>query len=143
MMNRRDLGSLVVVLALVLGGVSFIHAVDLPETAAQKALESWMPLWDSGKYDESYDKLAESTKKDISKRQWFEYWSTVRKPLGNVKSRKLKEVKYFTSLPNLPNHEGAMLQYEGSFESKGSVVETFGMVRETNGTWRVANYLTQ
>ena len=102
-----------------------------------------MPLWDAGKYDESYQELAEHTRKNIPKRQWFVYWSAVRKPLGKLKSRKLIEAKYIKSLPGVPDQEGAMLQYESSFENKESVIETFGMMREKDGTWRVANYLTK
>ena len=100
-----------------------------------------MPLWDSGKCDESYEELAETTKKGIPKKQWFVYWSAVRKPLGKLKSRKLIEAKYLKSLPD-PDLEGALLRYESSFENKESLVETFGMIRSKDGTWRVANYIT-
>ena len=115
---------------------------DRPEKLAQKEAESWMPLWDSGKYDESYDELAEDTRNNIPKKQWFFYWSGVRKPLGKLKTRKLIEAKYIKSLPGLPDHAGAVLRYESSFEKKESLIETFGMMREKNGTWRVANYIT-
>ena len=79
---------------------------DRPEKLAQKEAESWMPLWDSGKYDESYDELAEDTRNNIPKKQWFVYWSGVRKPLGKLKTRKLIEAKYIKSLPGLPDHAG-------------------------------------
>jgi hypothetical protein len=130
-------------IAMLTGGSFVARAEDMPEKAAQKAAEAWMPLWDAGKYDESYQELAEHTRKNIPKRQWFVYWSAVRKPLGKLKSRKLIEAKYIKSLPGVPDQEGAMLQYESSFENKESVVETFGMMREKDGTWRVANYLTK
>ena len=130
--------------ALLVCGFGVVQAEgDPPEKAAQRAAEAWAPLWDAGKYDESYQELAEHTRKNIPKRQWFVYWSAVRKPLGKLKSRKLIEAKYMKSLPGVPEQEGAMLQYESSFENKESVVETFGMMREKNGTWRVANYLTK
>ncbi len=131
-----------VVLVLLACSFTVGGAEDSPEKAAQKAAEAWMPLWDAGKYDESYEELAEDTKKSISKRQWFVYWSAVRKPLGKLKSRKLIEAKYIKSLPGVPEQEGAVLRYEGSFENKESLVETFGMMREKDGTWRVANYIT-
>lgn len=102
-----------------------------------------MPLWDSGKYDESYDGLAESTKEKMPRRQWFVYWSAVRKPLGELKSRKLITAEHIKSLKGLPDQEGAFLQYESSFKDKEKVVETFGMIREKDGTWRVGHYLTK
>jgi hypothetical protein len=118
------------------------YAEDSPEKVAQKAAEAWIPLWDSGKYEESYRELAEHTRTNITPRQWFVYWSAVRKPLGKLKSRKLVEAKYIKSLPGVPDREGAVLRYESSFENKESLVETFGMMREKDGTWRVANYIT-
>lgn len=133
----------VVVLALLACNFGAAGAEGSPEKAAQKAAEAWVPLWDAGKYDESYQELAEHTRKSIPKRQWFVYWSAVRQPLGKLKSRKLIEAKYIKSLPGVPDQEGAILQYESSFENKKSLVETFGMMREKDGTWRVANYLTK
>jgi hypothetical protein len=139
-MNTRSMISLVILVGLVCLGP--VRAEDAPEKAAQKAAESWMPLWDSGKYDESYEQLAEHTKQKIPKKQWFVYWTAVRKPLGKLKSRKLVKAEYIKSLPGVPDQEGATLRYESSFENKVSVVETFGMMLEKNGAWRVANYVT-
>ncbi len=139
-MNRYMVSFMAVVLLAY--GFTVASAGDAPEKAAQKAAEAWMPLWDSGKYDESYEELAENTKQSIPKRQWFVYWSAVRKPLGKLKARKLVEAKYIKSLPGVPDQEGAVLRYESSFENKESLVETFGMMREKDGSWRVANYIT-
>jgi hypothetical protein len=119
-----------------------IYAQKNQEEQIQKAAESWMPLWDIGKYEESYELLAQDTRDKISKRQWFVYWTGVRKPLGALKSRKLKKAEYIKSLPSMPNQEGALLQYESSFEKNESVLEIFAMMREKDGTWRVANYLS-
>jgi hypothetical protein len=141
-MNNRVVIT-VIAAALLMCGSAAAQAEDAPEKAAQKAAEAWMPLWDAGKYDESYQELAEDTRKNIPKRQWFVYWSAIRKPLGKLKSRKLIEAKYIKSLPGVPGQEGAMLQYESSFENREFVIETFGMMREKDGTWRVANYLTK
>jgi hypothetical protein len=120
---------------------SIVRAEDTPEQAAQKAAEAWMPLWDSGKYDESYDLLAGHTKRNIPRRQWFVYWVAVREPLGKLKSRKLVSAEYIKSLPGVPDQAGAVLEYESSFENRTSLVETFGMMREKDGTWRVGNYI--
>jgi hypothetical protein len=138
---KRCILSLIVLMSFVCG-LNVVSAEDTPVKAAQKAAETWMPLWDAGKHDESYEELAEDTKKSFTKRQWFVYWSAVRKPLGKLKSRKLVEAEYIKSLRGLPDQEGAVLRYESSFENKESLVETFGMMREKDGVWRVANYIT-
>jgi hypothetical protein len=135
----------IIFLVIVVGlgcNVGPVRADDATEKAAQKAAESWMPLWDSGKCDESYEQLDEHTKQKIPKSQWFVYWTAVRKPLGKLKSRRLVKAEYIRSLPGVPDQEGATLRYESSFENQGSVIESFGMIREKSGTWRVANYIT-
>ncbi len=119
-----------------------IRAQDCPDKLTQKAVESWVSLWDTGKYDQSYELLAQYTQDKMGKRQWFVYWTAVRKPLGAVKSRKLKEITLIKSLPGAPEQEGATLRYESSFEYKSTVFETFGMIKEKGGIWRMANYLT-
>lgn len=140
MKARYILPFIAVALLIYGGGVGYTE--DASVKAAQKAAELWMPLWDSGKYDESYDELAQSTKEKTPRRQWFVYWSAVRKPLGELKSRKLIAAEHIKSLKGLPDQEGAFLQYESSFKDKEKVVETFGMIREKDGTWRVGHYLT-
>jgi hypothetical protein len=130
-----------IALLLLSWGNTVVRAEDKPEQAAKKAAEAWMPLWDSGKYDESYDLLAEHTKRDIPRRQWFVYWVAVRKPLGKLKSRKLIHAEYIKSLPGVPDQAGAVLEYESSFENRTTLVETFGMMREKDGTWRIGNYI--
>jgi hypothetical protein len=135
--NRR----LVLVLTCVLGAFVVVHAREAPEKAARKVADSWITQWDSGNWLETYKALAESTRKVVSKADWLDYWSTVRKPLGNLKTRQFATAKYIESLPSLRGQDGAMIQYKSSFDSGGSVVETVGMVREKDGTWRVANYL--
>ena len=131
-----------VVAALAGYAVGVARAEDSPEKAAQKAAEAWMPLWDEGKWEESYKELAEQTRKDNTPRQWYVYWYAVRKPLGKLKSRKLVEAKYIESLPGDPGRAGAVLRYESSFEKKESLVETFAMMLEKDGAWRVGYYIT-
>lgn len=121
--------------------IKFEVKPDKPEVAAQKAIESWTTLWDAGKYDETYELLAENTKKSIDKKKWFVYWSAVRKPLGKLKSRQLVKAEYQKSLAGLPDQEGAFVQYKSSFDTKESVGETFVVIHEKDGAWRVANYL--
>jgi hypothetical protein len=116
-------------------------AEKAPE-AAQKALEAWIPLWDAGKYEEAYAALASHTRESFNPRSWFVYWSGVRKPLGKLKTRELVSSEYIKSLQGLPDREGAIFQYKSSFENREPVQETFSMIREKDGTWRVAAYLT-
>ena len=120
----------------------FETKTEKPLEDAKKAMEEWREIWDSGKYEKSYEKLAEYTQKNLNKRTWFVYWTGVRKPLGKVKSRKLISADYINSLQGLPDREGMMYQFQSSFEKANKVIETFALMREEDGTWKVANYLT-
>jgi hypothetical protein len=122
---------------------SVVRAEDAPKIAAQKALEAWLVLWDSGKWEESYKELAELARRSTTERHWFITWSGVRKPLGRVRSRKLLDAEHMKPLSaSRPDQEGAVLRYESSFENRKSIVELFGLIRETDGTWRVLSYIT-
>jgi len=110
--------------------------------AAQKILDIWIPLWDAGKYEQAYAGLAELAKKSFNNKIWQDYWTTVRKPLGKLKSRKLFLAEYRKSLQGAPDQSGAIFQYKSSFENRESVLETFAMMLEKDGTWRVASYMT-
>jgi len=47
------------------------------------------------------------------------------------------------ALKNLPDQKGAILQYTSSFENKQSVVETFAVIQEKGGEWRMGFYVTK
>lgn len=129
--------------------VKFVSKTDKPITdsdksieAARKALESWTLLWDSGKYDESYSALSGFPQKAFDKKTWFTYWTTARKPLGKMKSRKLISTSLVKSLEGIPDHSGAVFKYQSSFENQEAVFEMFSLILEKNGSWRVASYNT-
>ena len=98
-------------------------------------------MFDSGRYAESWEGLARNTKERIDKRTWETYLIAVRRPLGTLRSRNLRRAEFIRSLPGIPDQSGAVLEYESSFSNRRSVVETFGMILERDGTWRVANYI--
>ncbi|HVG34761.1 MAG TPA: DUF4019 domain-containing protein [Pyrinomonadaceae bacterium] len=140
-MKNRYLVSFITALLFV-SLITVVQADDrTQEKAAQHAAETWMPLFDSGKYAESWEELAQYTKAHLDKRTWEVYLIAVRQPLGELKTRKLKRAQFIKSLKGVPDQSGAILEYESSFENKKSVIETFAMMLEKDGTWRVANYI--
>jgi len=129
--------------------IRFVSKTGKPTTdsdkaieAAQKAAEDWMLLWDSGKYAESYNALSTFSKKAFDEKAWFAHWTTERKPFGKLKSRKILNISLIKSLQGLPNHSGAVFKYLSSFENKEDVFETFSLMLEKNGIWRVISYNT-
>jgi Protein of unknown function (DUF4019) len=125
--------------------VSFVGAAspaahETEKAAAQKAAESWLALTDAGDADRSWEAAAEPFRKAVSKEQWKASLQAVRGPLGKLRSRKLAGAQYATSLPGAPDGEYVVIQYEASFEKKGSAVETVTPMREKDGSWRVSGY---
>ena len=110
--------------------------------AARKTAEDWMVLWDSGKFAEGYAELSSFIKKAFDEKTWSTYWTTERKPLGKLKSRKILEVQLVKSLSGIPDHSGAVLRYLSSFENKEDIFETCSVILEKDGSWRVATYNT-
>jgi hypothetical protein len=124
-------------------GIEAARAQDSSLKDARMVAEAWMPLWDDGKWEESYKELAEYSRKETTPGEWFTYWRGVRKPLGKVRYRKLVESKYIESLRGLPGRAGVVFRYESSFENKEVLLEeTFALIHEKDGTWRVAYYFT-
>lgn len=110
--------------------------------AAQKVAEDWMLLWDGGKYAESYKALSAFSKQAIDERAWATYWTTARKPLGRLKWRKIINLSLIKSLEKMPNYSGAVLKYQSSFEDQKDLFESFYLILEKDGSWRVLGYET-
>ena len=115
---------------------------DKSMAAAQKVLEDWVLLWDAEKYKESYSELSIFSKKVFDEKTWFTYWTTTRKPFGKLKTRKLLNASLVKSLEGLPNNSGAVFNYQSSFDNQEDIFETFSVILEKEGNWRVASYNT-
>ena len=116
------------------------NANEAAEAAAVEASKGWLALVDEGSYSESYDMAAEYFRDAITKEQWQRSLTAVRKPLGNVLSRKLKSKQYETALPGAPDGQYVVIEYETTFENKKSVIETITLMLDKDGKWRVAGY---
>lgn len=126
--------------ALVFGFAAQVSAADKPEELARTAAEQWLELIDGGKFSESWQGAAEAFKKAVSEAQWISSLNAVRKPLGGLVSRKLKSARYTRSLPDAPDGEYVVLQFDTSFENWKSAVETVTPMKEKDGKWKVSGY---
>jgi hypothetical protein len=79
-------------------------------------------------------------KNAITKERWVNAMKSARTPLGAVRVRKLKSARYTKTLPNAPDGEYVVIQYDTSFENKGSAVETITPVFDKDGKWHVSGY---
>ena len=127
-------------LAIVALSESLLFAADKPEEIAQKSAEQWLALVDAGKYAESWKTAAGYFQTAVSQDQWEHSIVAVRKPLGDLVSRKLKSAKYTKSLPGAPDGEYVVLQFDTSFTNKKEAVETVTPMLDKDGKWKVSGY---
>ena len=129
-----------VALLLVLGATPLWAQNDQEIGKATTAAEAWLALVDAGNYTESWNTAAAYFKGAVSRDQWKQSLTAVRKPLGDTISRKLSGATYTTSLPGAPDGEYVVLQFEASFQNKKSAVETVTPMKDKDGAWRVFGY---
>lgn len=110
------------------------------ETAAVEAADKWLALVDNGQYAESWSEAADYFKNALNKDQWKQTMTSVRDPLGNTISRKVKSTKYMTEVPGAPDGEYVVIQYETSFKKKKESIETVTPMIDKDGVWRVSGY---
>jgi len=130
-------------LLCLVGVVLFSTPAAADEAMEQKAVtaaKAWLALVDSGDYEKSWNTAAEYFQNAVAQQQWQQSLTAARKPLGKVVSRQLKSTQYTTSLPDAPDGQYVVIQYETSFEHKKSAVETITPMVNADGKWRVAGY---
>jgi len=137
-MLKTIVGITALVLALTVHAFAASNA-DQEQTAI-KAAESWLALVDGGKYGRSWRESSEHFRTAVSKEQWKQSLTAVRRPLGRLISRKVRDVLRTTSLPGAPDGDYVVIRFATSFEKKKSAIETVTPMRERNGTWRVSGY---
>ena len=129
-----------VVIGLILCTATVMAARSDREKAAIAAAEKWLTIVDKGKYMESWEESSEYFKQAVTQDQWEQAVQAVRWPLGKLISRKVKSATYTTSLPEAPDGQYVIIQFNTSFENKKSGVETVTPRMDSDGKWRVSGY---
>ena len=110
------------------------------KSAAQKSAEEWLALIDIGSFAESCKTAAGYFQTAVSQDQWEHTIVAVRKPLGDMVSRKFKSAQYTKSVPGAPDGEYVILQFDTSFANKKEAVETVTPMLDPDGKWKVSGY---
>lgn len=104
------------------------------------AAKTWLGLVDAKKYNESWAEAAPFFKESVSEDVWVKMVSSVRGPLGEVKSRELLAAQFATVLPGAPAGEYVVIQFKTAFQNKPAAVETVTPMKDDKGVWRVSGY---
>ena len=139
-MKNWKLSALIMMALLGLFVCNYSIAADGKEAKAVETSKKWLSLVDDGKYSDSWETAADYFKAAITKTQWVQAITGVRKPLGKVISRTLKSKQYRTTLPGAPDGEYLIIQFETSFDNKKTGIETITPMLDKDGVWRVSGY---
>jgi predicted transcriptional regulator len=108
-------------------------------SAAQAAAKGWLAEIDAGRYGDSWEHASTLMRKAVSKSDWEKAASSVRGPVGALKSRTIQSATFTKSLPGAPDGEYVVIVYDTKFE-KANAVETVTPMREKDGSWKVSGY---
>lgn len=130
----------IAVAAFILFG-STAHAQEQQQVSEAKAAAStWLVLVDAGQYADTYTQASSTFHVAVSQEEWVKTITPVRAPLGPVASRKLKSAEFTHTLPNAPDGDYVVLQYETTFAGNRSGIETLIPMRDKDGSWKVSGY---
>lgn len=106
---------------------------------AVEAARKWLSVVDAGHYAQSWDAAAQAFQQHITKQDWQDALDQVRKPLGQVQSRKLESATHHTELPGAPKGDYYVIHYQTKLADGSEMTETIVPMLE-NGQWKVSGY---
>lgn len=139
MKSRSDLILILTVLGLFFTAGS-LFANEKAEKAALSSSAKWLSWVDDGDYGKSWERAAVIFRGMVTKVEWQTRLNTFRKPLGKVSERTVKSKQYTKTLPDAPEGEYVVIEYETVFANRQTVPETVVTVLEKDGKWRIAGY---
>lgn len=108
--------------------------------AANQSASGFLALLDAGKFADSWTEGAVLLRGAVPQDHWNGVVGSMRKPLGEVKSRKQLSSTYTRSIPGAPDGEYVIVQYQTEFANKAGAIETVTPMRQADGSWKVSGY---
>ena len=102
----------------------------------------WLNIVDNGDYAQSWQQADAFFQKNVTEDLWVSKLKEVRTPLGEVESREQANRKTFTALPQLPEGEYVLLQFNTDFENRPESTESVTL-KKSDGQWQVIGYFIQ
>ena len=121
-------------------GAQTLKVVDV-ETEIAPAT-SWLEVVDSGKYANSWQQAGAFFQENVPQALWVSKLQQVRTPLGAVQSREGISRQVLNSIPQLPDGEYVILEFQTDFENKANSIETVTLKKSAE-QWQVIGYFIQ
>jgi serine/threonine protein kinase/signal peptidase I len=107
----------------------------MPVVNCPLTMEKWLALMDTGEYARSWETAAPYFQRSISKEEWVARLEKIRRPLGEVLSRKILSM---TQTVFGSRYEG---KFESSFDGLRAATETVTYAKQSSGEWMPVGYL--
>jgi uncharacterized protein DUF4019 len=102
--------------------------------------KKWLELIDAGKTGEAWDATAAYLKSTVARSEWIDGLRDIRKPFGKLVSRTPSRFARTHTMPNAPDADYAIVEYESVFAGGKSAVEQVAFKLEADGVFRVSGY---
>ena len=130
----------VAVLVVVAAGHDLAVAEDIDTSGGMAAAQAWLALVDGARYGESWDTASERFRSAMERVKWEATVQAARAPLGAAISRKVRTVAFTHALPNAPEGDYVVVQFDTRFANGALSMETVTAEREKDGAWRISGY---
>ena len=136
----RLLRGLTILLLVGLVGTPALAQHEAEEEAAHEAAEEWLVLYDDGDTEATWDEAALVFQEQIPQQQWDAQVEQIRAGLGAPEERTLLDKRYTEELPDVPEGEYVIIQYQTQYEN-ARTTETLTMRFDADDdAWRTAGY---
>jgi hypothetical protein len=120
------------------GGLGVRKSMEASATSqGLPAAEAWLDVLDGGNYAQSWETAYFLC--TVSKEEWVSQLKQVRRPLGNVRSRKLLSTKVIAAKRRFE----ATFTFATSFDGLPAAMETVSCAVQPNLKWKAFGYLVR
>ena len=135
--------NIIVVLCLFISTLTWAQTLKVVDVSTEIApATSWLEVVDSGKYANSWQQAGVFFQENVPKALWVSKLEEVRAPLGKVQSRQGISRQELTAIPQLPDGEYVILEFQTDFENKADSIETVTLKKSAE-QWQVIGYFIQ
>ena len=105
-----------------------------------QASEKWLALLDAGKPGTAWDAASPHLKSVVTRKQWIEGITAMRKPFGKLESRKGDKFARAHQLPGAPDGDYSIVEFVSKFKNGKQGSEQVIWMLTEGEVWRVSGY---
>jgi len=113
--------------------------IEVSQAASIAYGQEWLGLVDNQNWSESWNSAGSFFRSKVSEKTWPSTILSVRDPLGALQSRSILKVTKATSLPDAPDGEYELIEFQSDFANKRGAIETLVLMQEGH-TWKTVGY---